>query len=212
MNRKLDKRQYSTMEQFARDMLLVFDNCRQFNPPGTEPIQHAEMLEKVFRKEWGKAMERKMDLNEKKSLQTTLLKLRADDWFVPAFFLSLRSVTPFCSSLFFREAVDPIKLQIPHYFNVIPRKDARDLKLIKEKLDADKFDSVESLEADVDLMVRNAVTFNGTESFVGVAAVVLQNKFREMLGNAKSQLRKRKEKDRDNSVSNGSPAKKARIG
>jgi transcription initiation factor TFIID subunit 2 len=89
MSRKLDKRQYSTMEQFARDMLLVFDNCRQFNPPGTEPVQHAEMLEKVFRKDWGKAMERKLDPIEKRSLQAMLVKLRADDWFVP---LSLFSI------------------------------------------------------------------------------------------------------------------------
>ena len=118
---------------------------------------------------------------------------------------------PFFSSLFFREAVDPVKLQIPHYFNVIPRKDARDLKLIKDKLDVDKYDGIESLEADMDLMVQNAVTFNGAESFVGVAAVVLQNKFREMLSSIKSQLRKRKEKDRDTSVSGGGPAKKARI-
>jgi transcription initiation factor TFIID subunit 2 len=113
------------------------------------------------------------------------------------------------SSLFFREAVDPIKLQIPHYFNVIPRKDARDLKLIKDKLDADKYDSIEALEADMDLMVQNAVTFNGTESFVGVAAVVLQRLFQEMLSSVKSPPRKRKEKDRDTSTS--SPAKKARI-
>ncbi|KAF8580130.1 hypothetical protein K439DRAFT_1648275 [Ramaria rubella] len=195
MTMKLDKKQYSSMEQFARDMLLVFNNCRQFNPPGTEPIQHAEILEKVFRKEWGRAMEKKLDPSEKRTLQGLLTRLRADE-----------------SSLFFREAVDPIKLQIPHYFNVIARKDARDLKLIKEKLDADKYDSFEALEADVDLMVRNAVIFNGTESFVGIAAVVLLNKFQEMLGSVKSQLRKRKEKDRDSSVGGGGPPKKARVG
>lgn len=107
--------------------------------------------------------------------------------------------------------MDPIKLQIPHYFNVIPRKDARDLKLIKDKLDGDKYDSFEALDADVDMMVRNAVTFNGTESFVGVAAVALQGRFREMLSSVKSQLRKRKEKDRDTPINGGGAAKKARV-
>lgn len=101
MNRKLDKKQYSTMEQFARDMLLVFDNCRQFNPPGTEPIQHAETLEKVFRKEWGKAMEKKLDPSEKRALQVMLTKLRADDAYVPLLY-PLMSISWFpavlCSS------------------------------------------------------------------------------------------------------------------
>lgn len=80
MGKKLDKHQYATMEQFARDMFLVFNNCRQFNPPGTEPVQHAEVLERLFRKEWSKITEKKMDSNEKKMLQTILTKLRGEEW------------------------------------------------------------------------------------------------------------------------------------
>ncbi|KAF8527429.1 hypothetical protein BU17DRAFT_39590 [Hysterangium stoloniferum] len=192
MSRKLDKRQYLTMEHFARDMLLVFDNCRQFNPPGTDPVALAEILEKAFRKDWGKAMEKKMDLSEKRILQALLTKLRADD-----------------ISFFFREAVDPIKLGIPQYFDIIPRKDARDLKSIKDKLDTDKYDNHEALEADIDLMVQNAVTFNGAASEVGIAATSLQSKFRDMI---RSQHKKRKEKDRDSSSVSGGPSKKARVG
>lgn len=101
MTRKLDKRQYTTMEQFARDMYLVFNNCRQFNPPGTEPIQHAEMLEKVFRKEWGKAMEKKLDPSEKRSLQAMLVKLRGDERYD---FLALLSR---CFMMFFQFSLLP---------------------------------------------------------------------------------------------------------
>ncbi len=37
---------------------------------------------------------------------------------------------------------------IPTYSDMIPRKDARDLRTIREKLDADKYDSVAAFEAD----------------------------------------------------------------
>lgn len=86
MGKKLDRHQYTTMEQFAKDMFLVFNNCRQFNPPGTEPVQHAEVLEKVFRKEWSKIVDKKIDPGEKKMLQAILTKLRGEEWLVAVCF------------------------------------------------------------------------------------------------------------------------------
>lgn len=82
MGNKLDKHMYHTMEQFARDMILIFNNCRQFNPPGTDPVLQAEILENAFRKEWSKAMQKRMELTEKRSLQSILVKLRAEEWYV----------------------------------------------------------------------------------------------------------------------------------
>lgn len=67
------------------------------------------------------------------------------------------------------------------------------------------------LEADIDLMVQNAVTFNGTESLVGQAAITLQDKFHQMLNSNKAQPRKRKEKDGDTLMGNGGPNKKAKL-
>jgi hypothetical protein len=57
------------------------------------------------------------------------------------------------SAVIFHEAVDPVKLNIPHYFDVIPRENARDLSLIKAKLNANRYETVEDFEADVYLMV-----------------------------------------------------------
>ena len=57
--------------------------------------------------------------------------------------------------------MDPIALGNPMYFDIIPRKDARDLSTLKQKLDADKYDSVDAFEADLDLMIDNAIRFNG---------------------------------------------------
>jgi transcription initiation factor TFIID subunit 2 len=74
---KLTNRRYSYMEDFAKDIQLVFSNCRKFNPLLTYPVTCADAVEKAFKKEWAKAMEKKLSWLEKRSLQglmTTLVK------------------------------------------------------------------------------------------------------------------------------------------
>ena len=99
------------------------------------------------------------------------------------------------SSWIFRDPVDPVLLGIPTYFDVIPRKDARDLKTIRQKLDLDKYGSVEVFEADIDLMIHNAITFNGVDSDVGKIAVTFRNRVKELL-DIKSGSKKRKDGDK----------------
>lgn len=79
----------------------------------------------------------------------------------------------------FFEPVDPVILGIPDYHEVIPKKDARDLRTIRSKLDADKYESLDAWEADMDLMVNNAIKYNTGESAVGQVAYQLQTKVRE---------------------------------
>lgn len=77
MGQKLTEGKYSTMEEFAKDADLVISNCRKFNPPTTYPVNCADAVEKVFKREWSKAYERKLSWAEKRSLQglmTTLVK------------------------------------------------------------------------------------------------------------------------------------------
>jgi len=77
MSIKLDRGQYETMEDFKRDMGLIVGNCRKFNRPEDYPTLCANIVEKVFKKEWPKAMERKLTWQEKRGLQgimTTLVK------------------------------------------------------------------------------------------------------------------------------------------
>ena len=86
----------------------------------------------------------------------------------------------------FREPVDPVLLGIPTYFDIIPRKDARDLRTIRAKLDQDKYESIAAWEADIDLMVSNAVFFNGADSEVGMLAVQLKQRVDDLLVNIRS--------------------------
>ncbi|KAI0937072.1 hypothetical protein AcV5_005059 [Taiwanofungus camphoratus] len=191
MSTKLSEGAYATMEDFAQDVELIFRNCRTFNPPTTYPVTCADTVERVFKKEWARAMEKKLAWNEKRSLQGIMTKLVADQ-----------------VSFVFREPVDPVALCIPTYHDVIPRKDARDLRTIRQKLDTDKYESIEAWEADMELMFNNAILFNGADSEVGQIAVLVRNKYREMLSNLKSTTNKRKGSDKGTPQ----PAKRVKLG
>ncbi|KAF9075021.1 hypothetical protein BDP27DRAFT_1316349 [Rhodocollybia butyracea] len=193
MSSKLARGAYNTMGEFRKDMELIFSNCRKFNPPGTYPFICADAVEAAFKKEWPKATEKKLSWGEKRGLQGILTKFVQEDL-----------------SFVFREPVDPELLGIPTYFDVIPRKDARDLRTIRQKLDSDKYETVEAFEADIDLMVRNAITFNGAESEVGLLAVNVHDHLKAALatwrtGNSK----KRKDTEKSGSQQ---PTKKHKSG
>jgi transcription initiation factor TFIID subunit 2 len=72
----------------------------------------------------------------------------------------------------FQAPVDPIALGIPHYFDVIPRETARDLRTIKGKLDGDSYKAVPDFVADFELMLDNALKFNAPGVPVHQAALI----------------------------------------
>jgi len=182
---------YETMEELRKDVDLVFSNCKTFNPPATFPWDCADVVEKVFKKEWPKVIEKKLSLNEKRGLQGILTTLGKEE-----------------ISWVFREPVDPVLLQIPTYFDII--KHPRDLHTIRNWLNGDKYDTVEAFEADIQLMVDNAITFNGLESDVGALAMGLRDRFRELLRNWKAGANNKKRKDGEKA--NSQPMKKIKIG
>jgi transcription initiation factor TFIID subunit 2 len=82
MTQNLNTGKYSTMEEFTRDIELVFSNCRLFNPPTTYPVQCADVVERLFKKEWARAAEKKMAWSEKRSLQSLMTTLVKDPLYV----------------------------------------------------------------------------------------------------------------------------------
>ncbi|KAJ5777532.1 hypothetical protein N7520_000778 [Penicillium odoratum] len=67
-------------------------------------------------------------------------------------------------SRFYREPVDPIKLNIPNYLHVITRP--MDLGTIERKLKANAYSSPKEFEDDFALMVNNSLVFNGGDHLV----------------------------------------------
>ncbi|KAL9063419.1 MAG: hypothetical protein Q9157_008257 [Trypethelium eluteriae] len=79
----------------------------------------------------------------------------------------------------FVDRVDPVKLNLPTYFEII--QTPMDLKTIESKLKNSEYKSVAGLASDFDLMIQNSHTFNGAQHPVSVAGSNLQAYFRKAL-------------------------------
>ena len=68
------------------------------------------------------------------------------------------------------------------------------MRTIRQKLDSDKYVNVDAFEADIALMIQNAITFNGVESDVGEIAIKVEDHLRSAIANWK-QGNSKKRKD-----------------
>jgi bromodomain-containing factor 1 len=80
---------------------------------------------------------------------------------------------------FYREPVDPIKLNIPSYFTIITQP--MDLSTIESKLKKNQYNTVAEIVADVDLMAGNAARFNGPDHIVAQEGQKLRVLFAKQL-------------------------------
>ena len=156
--KKMELKQYPTMGAFAYDVELVVANCWQFNPPG--PITAcADFVEKVFWQEWPKAVNPNMTPEEKKVVSGILSRSLKEA--VGLLFREPGESAVFGNLVMLICVVDPVALNIPQYFEIIPPEEARDLSLIKSKLDKGQYSSVDEVNTDIELMLDNARMFNG---------------------------------------------------
>lgn len=78
-------------------------------------------------------------------------------------------------TMFFLEPVDPVALNIPHYFSII--KHPMDLSTITNKQKNGQYSSADDFKADIDLMLSNCFKFNPPENGVHIAGKQLQSEF-----------------------------------
>jgi transcription initiation factor TFIID subunit 2 len=171
MENKLNTGMYSTMSGFYDDAILIFENCRLFNPVGTVPVVYADTLERLFLKEWKTAMIPKLEYAETRALQAILTKLKA----VPSAYL-------------FQQAVDPIALGIPHYFEVVRKEDARDLSLMESKLKRGDYTSFRLFDEDIRLMLDNCYRFNEGDEGVIEAAKSFEKSYEKLWAEVKTKF------------------------
>jgi bromodomain-containing factor 1 len=74
----------------------------------------------------------------------------------------LRQVKKPKDALPFLQPVDPVKLNIPRYFDIITRP--MDISTIEKKLNSGQYPVAQALVDDFNLMVNNCVTFNGPDN------------------------------------------------
>ncbi|BGP23606.1 transcription initiation factor TFIID subunit 2 [Rhodotorula toruloides] len=190
MSTKLDAGAYPNYSALFSDFDLIVANCEKFNTPNTEPIWHVLLLDRAWRTEWEKA--NKLTYNTKRSLGAFLKKLMEEGAALP-----------------FNVPIADLAVQVPNYHDYIPKEDGRDLQMIKRKLETDQYNSIEALEADFDLMVRNCYRFNGAESQVSFSARELDCKFKAGIKRIKTDSLKQNKRAGSSGV--GGVSKKQRI-
>ena len=100
--------------------------------------------------------------------------------------LSSRTVTHKCRPIMndlmehqfgwvFKDAVDPVALGLPDYFDVI--KNPMHLELVKKKLENAIYSDMEGFARDTRLVFQNAILYNGESSEVGELAQSMLNLF-----------------------------------
>lgn len=78
----------------------------------------------------------------------------------------------------FHDAVDPVALGLPDYFDVV--KTPMHLELVKKKLDNAIYSDMSTFARDVKLVFENAILYNGENSEVGALAQTMLVKFAKM--------------------------------
>lgn len=81
----------------------------------------------------------------------------------------------------FHKPVDPVALNIPLYFNYIPRP--MDLSTIERKLNLDAYETPEQVTDDFNLMVSNCIKFNGDKAVISQMARNIQASFEKHMLN-----------------------------
>lgn len=79
MTRKLDRRKYANMEEFATDLKLVYSNGKKFNAASPEILQLIDSLEALWMKEWPSMLKRKIPNDLKRQLAKAINDLKTED-------------------------------------------------------------------------------------------------------------------------------------
>lgn len=166
---KLRNREYSNFQEFDSDIRLMFRNCYTFNPPNTYVYNEGKVLEEAYDKEW-KSVFGQEPASPSVTLDTTVTqqakpkKRKTEKTEMEKCRVILSKVMDNKHALPFLEPVDPVKLNIPQYFEII--KHPMDLSTVKKKLDSGQYANRNQFDEDIRLMLSNCYTFNPPDSYV----------------------------------------------
>ncbi|KAF8446983.1 Bromodomain-containing protein [Kalaharituber pfeilii] len=94
---------------------------------------------------------------------------------------TLRTIRRTKDSAPFLQPVDPVKLNIPTYFDTV--KHPMDLSTMEKKLNADQYASVEDFVKDFKLIISNCIAFNGPEHQISEMARGIETTFERQMKN-----------------------------
>lgn len=110
---------YASWQDLNDDFELIVLNCKQFNPPGSLPCQHADQLKLAWLQTWMNAKKGKSISGASKSSSVSQLTgYEKEKKAMQAAMKSLSSIDANRQGIF-ALPVDPIALNIPHYFEYV---------------------------------------------------------------------------------------------
>jgi hypothetical protein len=173
---KLTSGAYDQIDEWIDDMRLVFANARKFNPPDHVVHKMAKMLEQTFDKKLAQLLEKVENKNTGGGSSHRHQPSTDADWVKKAKTV-LKQVQDHPDGYPFLQPVDWKKLKIPDYPQII--KNPMDLSKVERRLKASQYNTVDQFLDDMNLIWKNACTYNLEMSAIHQMATKLKGVFEE---------------------------------
>lgn len=190
---KLASGAYEQVDDWIDDVRLVFSNCKTFNPPDHVVHKMAKMLEANFDKKLAQLLEKVENRNSGGApRQAAAAKQGEADWVTKAKTV-LKQCQQHPDGYPFVTPVDWKKLKCPDYPQII--KNPMDMSKVERRLHALQYSCADEFIDDMNLIWRNAMTYNQDMSPIHQMAKKLEDFFHESCNQAFGNSHKRKRDD-----------------
>ncbi|KLO07102.1 Bromodomain-containing protein [Schizopora paradoxa] len=177
---KLDRQDYSSLEEVRDDIELMCKNARTYNMRESQIWRDAKSLQKTANKEIDKLLgvgegesdgEGGKKKKEKKPNLPRLLKNRLNK------LIEVKDENGYSRTEVFMDLVS--KKQWPDYYKIITRPIC--FNDIHKRIKRKEYSTIQDFMNDVDLVFDNAMTFNADDSTIYMDAVYLKSYFHNMM-------------------------------
>lgn len=193
LKEKIDNSAYSGWKAFEKDVLLIFDNARKYNLPGSQVCIDAKALEAAYRK-----FADKVPAQTKKAVTLSLVSVESFAKERKRNLKQMRTEAMMKTCVALCECTDdrgrvlaknfiewPDQQLYPNYFTVI--KTPMCFRRVKEKIKTASYKSWKSFEKDVLRIFENARKYNLDAQWARDAAA-LQAEYRQLAGKVSATL------------------------
>ncbi|ANB13494.1 Rsc4p [Sugiyamaella lignohabitans] len=179
----VNKRQYSTVDQYLADFELMYKNAETYNEPASIVAQHANQIFQFVKDQIHESESTQTRGNDVAEDMMSPEKLKALQLKIISDLVEYKQKGRKLSPIFMDE---PNKDIYPEYYQVIER--ATSFNTAKKQIDGNEASTIQEFVDIVDLIFKNAKIFNEEGSQVYEDADTLQKVFNEKVDELKARL------------------------